>query len=257
MDYERGLAQLKQLLRGRLDLQQEFQTLEFRLIDNLHTEHLYGTTEQLRADRARVIDQLNRLAKQAGTNFNDLCRPTSSSNPNFQTPPKSNQGSSPNTQSQRTSSQPASQRTIAYISFHPSDKSYLDELHKQLDFFARQGLKYWDRMKLMPGVDQQVEITKALQSTRVAIVLVSADYLAAEPPDFIASYELPTLVPAAHKKEITILSVIIRPCAFAYSDLEPFHPVNPPDQPLSDLNQSKRAKIWQQIAVQVHDLLSK
>lgn len=72
MDYEQGLKQLKQLLNGTT-WEQEFLVYELRLRENLYSEQLYGSNEQIRSDRARIIDQLNRLAQRVNTSFNDLC----------------------------------------------------------------------------------------------------------------------------------------------------------------------------------------
>lgn len=72
MDYEQGLEQLKQRLHGTT-WEQEFLVYELRLRENLHNERLYGSNEQIRSDRARIIHQLNRLAQRINTNFNNLC----------------------------------------------------------------------------------------------------------------------------------------------------------------------------------------
>jgi hypothetical protein len=77
LNYERGLQSLKELLKQHLPtLQSDFETLEYRLLDNLRTAELHGSTEIVRAERARVVDSLNRLARRAGleSSFNDLCR---------------------------------------------------------------------------------------------------------------------------------------------------------------------------------------
>lgn len=79
LDYVRGLQQLQILVEQRApDLVEAFHTLEARLLDNLSTEEKYGSTETTRADRARIIDALNNLARRAGLpqSFNDLCRGT-------------------------------------------------------------------------------------------------------------------------------------------------------------------------------------
>jgi hypothetical protein len=48
--------------------------LESRLSDNLKDERLYGSTETIRAERARIVGELNRLAlDQVGQSFNALC----------------------------------------------------------------------------------------------------------------------------------------------------------------------------------------
>jgi hypothetical protein len=72
MNYEQGLAQLKQYLRGTA-WEQEFHVYEVRLRENLRVEQLYGANAQQKAERFQVIDQLNRLAKRVNVSFTDLC----------------------------------------------------------------------------------------------------------------------------------------------------------------------------------------
>jgi hypothetical protein len=74
-DLERGLAALGQLLaHADTDTQLGFSALESRLLGNLKDERLYGSTETIRAERARIVGELNRLAlDQVGQSFNALC----------------------------------------------------------------------------------------------------------------------------------------------------------------------------------------
>ena len=77
MDYEYGLRKLRELLTQYAPtLLAEFHTLEARLLDNLRDERLYGSTESVRAEKARIVQALNNLADRAGlgSSFNDLCR---------------------------------------------------------------------------------------------------------------------------------------------------------------------------------------
>ncbi|RLC77818.1 MAG: hypothetical protein DRJ03_26220 [Chloroflexi bacterium] len=72
MNYERGLEVLKAQLE-QTNRYNEFNVLEARLLENLSDERLYGPSQQSRSDRARIIDQLNRLALDVlGISFNDL-----------------------------------------------------------------------------------------------------------------------------------------------------------------------------------------
>jgi hypothetical protein len=74
LDYERGLQALSTQLEGTRD-QEDFVTLEARLRENLREERLYGSSERVRSDRARIVDSLNRLALNTlGVSFNDLSR---------------------------------------------------------------------------------------------------------------------------------------------------------------------------------------
>jgi hypothetical protein len=72
MDYEQGLERLKQLLHGTA-WEPEFLTYEARLRENLADNQQFGPAPQTQADRARIVNELNRLASQVGTNFNHLC----------------------------------------------------------------------------------------------------------------------------------------------------------------------------------------
>ncbi len=73
MNYERGLRVMKSRLPQKA--REEFLVLEARLQENLQSERLYGSTETSRAERARIVDALNRLAlKHLATTFNDLCQ---------------------------------------------------------------------------------------------------------------------------------------------------------------------------------------
>jgi hypothetical protein len=74
-DLERGLAALGQLLAHTDDdTRLALSVLESRLVDNMKDERLYGSTETIRAERARIVGELNRLAlDQVGQSFNDLC----------------------------------------------------------------------------------------------------------------------------------------------------------------------------------------
>jgi len=77
LDYEYGLGRLRESLSAHAPaLLSEFHTLEARLLENLQHEHLYGSTETVRAERAQVVRALNDLAGQArlGRSFNDLCQ---------------------------------------------------------------------------------------------------------------------------------------------------------------------------------------
>ena len=51
-----------------------FAVLESHLRDNLQDDHLYGSSEVIRSERARIVYELNRLALNlVGPSFNELC----------------------------------------------------------------------------------------------------------------------------------------------------------------------------------------
>jgi len=75
LDYERGLRVLEQYVStdGENDWK-DFNLFKEQLTNNLTGERRYGSTESTRAERARIVDQLNPLAlRLAGLSFTDLC----------------------------------------------------------------------------------------------------------------------------------------------------------------------------------------
>ena len=73
--HERGLSALGELLvKADAETRLGFAVLESRLRDNLNDERLYGNSEIIRSDRARIMQELNRLAfSYVGRSFNELC----------------------------------------------------------------------------------------------------------------------------------------------------------------------------------------
>ena len=84
----------------------------------------------------------------------------------------------------------------------------MERLQKHLKPLQRQGVEVWDDTQLKPGEPWRKEIRTALAATKVAILLISADFLAS---DFIVTDELPPLLIAAAEGGATILPVIISP----------------------------------------------
>lgn len=73
MNYRNGLASIKKLASEK-PWQQKFLVLEASLLENIESEELFGTSQQIRSDRARIILQLNKLAMDnIGKSFNDFC----------------------------------------------------------------------------------------------------------------------------------------------------------------------------------------
>lgn len=74
--YEKGLSRLLEQLGEEHPNYAEALTLQSRLLENVAQAQQYGDTETRRAERAQIVDVLNRLAREAiGKSFNDLCDP--------------------------------------------------------------------------------------------------------------------------------------------------------------------------------------
>jgi hypothetical protein len=104
----------------------------------------------------------------------------------------------------------------------------------------------------LPGAKWQKEIESTLRVTKVAVLLVSPDFLAS---DAIMNEEMKPLLAAAENEEITIIPVILRPCGFSHSSIAQYTPINDPSTPLSTMTRGKREAIWVQVAEQLTNLL--
>ncbi|RLC62852.1 MAG: hypothetical protein DRI48_09100 [Chloroflexi bacterium] len=73
--YEIGLRRLLEQLGADHPRYSEALTYQHRLIENIEQVRRHGDTETLRAERSRIIEQLNRFAlEEVDTPFNDLCK---------------------------------------------------------------------------------------------------------------------------------------------------------------------------------------
>ena len=137
--------------------------------------------------------------------------------------------------------QPA--RNKVFISYSHKDKKWLEQLHVHLKPLERSGIvDRWDDTRIAEGQKWKEEISKAIDSARVAVLLISADFLAS---DFIVEDELPRLLAAAEKEGLVVLSVLLLPSLFSDTkSLSQFQAVNKPSRTLSDLEPPDQARVW-------------
>lgn len=146
-----------------------------------------------------------------------------------------------------------------FISYNRNDLSYLKRLKIHLKPFVKDELiDVWDDTQIKAGEKWKDEIENALNNCSVAILLISADFMAS---DFIVDNELPPLLEAAEKEGKTIIPVIVKPCRFTSDkNLSKYQSINDPEYPLSGLRAHRREKIYVAIADRIEfffDLISK
>ena len=141
----------------------------------------------------------------------------------------------------------AQKRSQVFVSYSHADSEHLQRLKVHLRPFERQSLvDIWSDTKIKTGQHWKKEIESALERAAVAILLISADFLAS---DFVADNELPPLLEAAQNEGVKILPVILKPCAFTSIDtLSKFQAVNNPSEPIIALDEAKREKCWFDLA---------
>lgn len=143
-------------------------------------------------------------------------------------------------------------RTKVFISYSHADDNYLKEMQRHFKPFEKQ-VEFWSDQKIQAGAKWKDEIEKALNETKIAIFLVSADFFAS---DFIMSDELPKLLKAAEEEGATVLSIVLKPCAFGYSPLSQYQAINSPDTPLLGMSELEKEQVYVNVLNQVLNLLN-
>jgi hypothetical protein len=152
------------------------------------------------------------------------------------------------------SSADSADQNLVFVSYSHADVRWLDRLRVHLKPLERQGvLALWDDTRIKPGARWREAIRDALEHARVAVLLVTADFLAS---DFISTNELPPLLKAAEERGTLILPVIIKPCRFEQTEgLSHFQAVNPPSKPIAALRSTRREEAFWKLSSVIEEAL--
>lgn len=146
-------------------------------------------------------------------------------------------GTLPRVAHQPFKTNPEQVRNRVFISYSHFDKEFLSDIQRHFKPFLKQ-INFWDDTKIEPGQKWKEEIRNAINQTKVAILLVSTDFLGS---DFISTHELPPLLKAAEENGAVILTVILKPCLFEeFTELNQFQTINPPSKPLTKMDITER-----------------
>lgn len=144
-------------------------------------------------------------------------------------------------------------RNQVFISYSRANADWLKMFQDGLKPVLRgRPVQVWADRQIPPGAKWFDEIRQAMARTKVALLLVTRDYLAS---DFINSVELAEFLQAAEKEGLRILWVAVSASAFADTPLGRFQAVNDPNAPLNSLTEAERDAAVVAICQQVKDAL--
>ncbi len=141
-----------------------------------------------------------------------------------------------------------------FVSYSHQDASYLERLKKHfVPLQNKYEISLWCDTDIKPGELFNPEILKSLNKASVAVLMVSADFLAS---DFIRNNELPLLLKAGIKKGKTIIPVIVSPCRFLQEEmLSQFQAINPPSKPLSKQTFTQKEETYVKIVDRIEQIV--
>ena len=141
-----------------------------------------------------------------------------------------------------------------FISYSHRDKKWRNELETHLKPYLRGGsIVSWSDQEIAPGSEWFKEIQSALANSKVAVLLVSAHFLAS---DFIHEKELGPLLKEAEKGGVRILWVPLFASAYKETALEKYQAVLGPETPLAGMRMAKRAEAWVRICEEIQKAVS-
>jgi hypothetical protein len=131
-------------------------------------------------------------------------------------------------------------RSSIYVSYSHKDKIWFDRLSKFLNQ-SKHDIDVWEDMLI--GNDETKPFD-AILYCRVAVLLVSADYLAS---DIVMQKQLPLLLEAANRSELRVVWIAVSACPWSNTPLGMFYAANNPDKPLDLVPTEERDRELAQI----------
>lgn len=143
--------------------------------------------------------------------------------------------------------------TKIFISYSHKDKEWMQRLQIHLKPLVRnEKIEAWDDTQIKAGDKWKDKILNKLSTANVAILLISADFLAS---DFIVNNELPAILKKAEYSGLKIISIILKPSLFDNtSDLSAFQTINPPSMPLSAMTEHEQEVVFMNLAKEIAEI---
>ncbi len=137
-----------------------------------------------------------------------------------------------------------------FISYSHLDKEWLSKTQIAIKPLIRLGkINAWDDTQIRAGQNWRFEIDKALAKSKIAILLVTPNFLAS---DFIMNNELPYFLEKQAKENLTVLWLSVSPAIYEYTELANIQCVNNPSTTLDGLSTSEQNAIFVKLAKEIN-----
>ncbi|HEY5823006.1 MAG TPA: patatin-like phospholipase family protein [Cyclobacteriaceae bacterium] len=146
-----------------------------------------------------------------------------------------------------------SNRNQIFVSYSHLDKKWLERLNTSLSAIERfTGIKAWSDTLILAGNVWNDEITNALSSTRIAVFLVTPNFLASK---FIQENEMNYFLEVNKNQNIPILWIAISSSMYEITPLKNIQCANDPNIPLDTLTEPDQNNLITKICKKIIELM--
>jgi TIR domain-containing protein len=144
-----------------------------------------------------------------------------------------------------------------FISYSHQDHAWKDRVVTFMNCMRKQrnlGYTTWDDGEIHPSEDWNKNIGEAITQARVAVLLVSADFLSS---DFINDTEVPLLLERRDQGILAVMPLVVRPCPWEVVDWLASIQLHPSEgTPLSSCGDAEVEEHLKQMALELDRLVS-
>ncbi len=143
-------------------------------------------------------------------------------------------------------------RDAVFVSYSHADHAWLDRFSTFLQAIEDAGGDVWTDREIPTGAQWREEIDKALARTRIALLLLTQNFLASR---FIKDNELAPFLEADAAGEVTLYAVAVEPSTYQRSPLRDVQFFNDPAKPLQALPPAEQSAELVRMALAIIDEL--
>lgn len=138
-------------------------------------------------------------------------------------------------------------RSRVFVSYSHHDREWLERLRTMCVPIAGK-VDFWDDTRIEAGQLWREEIQTALETSSLAVLLVTPEFLASK---FINTNELPRLLETAKGGALTILWVAVKSSLYKLTPIEKYQCVNDPFHPLDSLERPQQDAELEKLAEKI------
>ena len=147
---------------------------------------------------------------------------------------------------------PVVQLKHVFVSYSHADAEWLERVKKFLAPLESLGiLRIWDDKQIKVGDEWLLEIKKSLSAAKLALLLVTQDFLQS---DFIQRQELVSLLSSAERDGLKVIWIAVKASTVEDTPISRFQAANDPARPLEGLTEAERNQVLVQIYKKIKDV---